>query len=95
MSIQRTFAGSKYQSMFVSGTVMMVLTAVMGMIDTLIAGIMLGEDAVAGVFSLGPVYPDEIRPEELPAFPRGSGKKQKGRAVRFRGGTGNSDPRPG
>ena len=37
--------------MLCSGTVLMVLTAIMGVADTLIAGMILGETAVAG-FSL-------------------------------------------
>ena len=42
--------------MLLSGTVTMVLTAFMGMADTLIAGILLGEDAVAGISLVLPVY---------------------------------------
>ena len=42
--------------MLCSGTVLMVLTALMGMADTLIAGIMLGEEAVAGICLVLPIY---------------------------------------
>ena len=56
MSARKSFAGSKYRSLFFSGTVLMVLTAAMGMTDTLIAGILLGEDAVAGVCLVLPIY---------------------------------------
>ena len=56
MRIQKTFIGSKYQSLFVSSTVLMVLTAAMGTVDTLLAGIFLGEDAVAGVCLVLPIY---------------------------------------
>ncbi len=56
MRVQKSFVGSKYRSMLVSGTVLMVLTSVMGIADTLIAGIILGEDAVAGVCLVLPVY---------------------------------------
>lgn len=39
-----------------SGTVLMVLTAIMGILDTLIAGIILGEEAVAGICLVLPIY---------------------------------------
>lgn len=42
--------------MLCSGTVMMVLTAVMSLVDTLVAGIVLGEDAVAGICLVLPIY---------------------------------------
>jgi len=42
--------------MLFSGTVLMVLTALMGTADTVIAGIMLGESAVTGVCLVLPVY---------------------------------------
>ena len=42
--------------MLFSGTVLMVLTALMGTADTLIAGIVLGESAVIGVCLVMPVY---------------------------------------
>ena len=54
--IQRTFIASKYTSMLFSGTVLMVLTALMGTADTLIAGIVLGENAVTGVCLVLPIY---------------------------------------
>ena len=54
--IRKSFISSKYLSMLCSGTVLMVLTAVMGIADTLIAGIRLGEDAVAGICLVLPVY---------------------------------------
>ena len=38
--IQKTFISSKYFSMLWSGTILMVLTALMGIADTLIAGIL-------------------------------------------------------
>ena len=54
--IQRSFISSKYISMLNSGTILMVLTAVMGIADTLIAGVMLGEDAVTGICLVLPLY---------------------------------------
>ena len=42
--------------MLCSGTVLMVLTALMGIADTLIAGLLLGADAVAGICLVLPVY---------------------------------------
>ena len=56
MRVRKSFIGSKYRSMFVSGTVLMVLTSVMGIADTLFAGIILGEDAVSGICLVLPVY---------------------------------------
>ena len=53
---QRTFVSTKYRSMLCSGTVLMVLTAAMGVADTLIAGILLGETAVAGICLALPIY---------------------------------------
>ena len=55
MRMKRSFISSKYISMLCSGTVLMVLTAVMGIVDALVAGILLGEDAVAGVCLVLPV----------------------------------------
>ena len=52
----RTFISSKYIAMLCSGTILMILTAVMGIADTLIAGIILGETAVAGICLVLPVY---------------------------------------
>ena len=54
--IHKSFITSKYLSLLCSGTVLMVLTAIMGVLDTLIAGIFLGEDAVAGICLVLPVY---------------------------------------
>ena len=54
--IQRTFISSKYLSMLNSGTILIILTAVMGIADTLIAGVMLGQDAVTGICLILPVY---------------------------------------
>ena len=56
MRIQKTFISSKYLSMLCSGTVLMVLTAIMGIVDTLVAGIVLGEDAVTGICLVVPIY---------------------------------------
>ena len=42
--------------MLYSGTIMMVLTAIISIADTLIAGIILGEAAVAGICLVLPVY---------------------------------------
>lgn len=42
--------------MLFSGTVLMALTAMMGVADTLIAGIMLGEEAVTGICLVLPAY---------------------------------------
>ncbi len=53
---RRTFLSSKYFSMLYSGTVLMVLTALMGTADPLIAGILLGENAVTGLCLVLPVY---------------------------------------
>ena len=53
---QRTFISSKYIAMLCSGTILMVLTSIMGVADTLIAGIILGEAAVAGICLVLPVY---------------------------------------
>ena len=53
---RRTFIRAKYSSMLWSGTALIALTALMGIVDTLIAGIILGEDAVAGVCLALPVY---------------------------------------
>lgn len=52
----RTFITSKYVSMLFSGTVLMMLTAVMGMADILLALIILGEDAAAGINLVLPIY---------------------------------------
>ena len=52
----RSFISSKYIAMLCSGTILMVLTAVMGVADTLIAGIILGENAVAGICLAFPLY---------------------------------------
>ncbi len=42
--------------MLLSGTVLMVLSVIAGILDTLIAGIMLGENAVAGICLALPIY---------------------------------------
>ena len=42
--------------MLSSGTVLMILTAAMGIADTLIAGLLLGEDAVTGICLVQPIY---------------------------------------
>ena len=39
---RRTFISSKYIAMLNSGTILMVLTAIMGIADTLIAGVCRG-----------------------------------------------------
>lgn len=52
----RTFIASKYISMLFSGTVLMVLTAVMGMADILLSVIILGEEAAAGINLVLPIY---------------------------------------
>ena len=39
-----------------SGTILMVLTTMMGIADTLIAGMMLGESAVSGICHALPIY---------------------------------------
>ena len=52
----RTLITSKYISMLFSGTVLMVLTAIMSMADILIAVSVLGEDAAAGINLVLPVY---------------------------------------
>ena len=53
---QKTFISSKYLSMLGSGTILMVLTTIMGIADTLIAGMMLGESAVSGICLALPIY---------------------------------------
>ena len=53
---RRTFISTKYTAMLCSGTIMMVLTAIMGIADTLIAGVILGETAVAGICLALPLY---------------------------------------
>ena len=53
---RRSFISSKYFSMLCSGTILMVLVAIMGIADTLIAGIILGETAVAGICLALPIY---------------------------------------
>ena len=53
---QRTFISAKYISMLCSGTILMVLVAIFGVADTLIAGIILGEAAVAGICLALPIY---------------------------------------
>ena len=52
----KTFITSKYISMLFSGTLMMVLTAVIGMIDILLAATFLGEEAAAGINLVLPIY---------------------------------------
>lgn len=54
--LRRSFISSKYIAMLCSGTILMVLTAVMSIADTLIAGIILGETAVAGICLALPLY---------------------------------------
>ena len=53
---QKTFISSKYYALLCSGTILMVLAAILGIADTLIAGIILGETAVAGICLALPVY---------------------------------------
>ena len=53
---RRTFISSKYIAMLCSGTILMVLTVIMGVADTLIAGMILGETAVAGICLALPLY---------------------------------------
>ncbi len=53
---RKTFISSKYIAMLCSGTILMVLTAIMGIADALIAGVILGETAVAGICLALPLY---------------------------------------
>ena len=53
---QKTFISSKYYALLFSGTILMVMGAIMGTADTLIAGIILGETAVAGICLALPLY---------------------------------------
>ena len=53
---RKSFITAKYISMLFSGTVIALLSAAMFMADALIAGIMLGEAAVAGVNVVLPIY---------------------------------------
>ena len=53
---QKSFISSKYISMLMRGNVLMVLTVVMGVLDALIAGVMLGEESVDGICLALPVY---------------------------------------
>ena len=46
----------KYYALLCSGTILMVLVAILGIADTLIAGIILGETAVSGICLALPVY---------------------------------------
>lgn len=56
MHVKKTFISSKYYSLLLSGTVLMMLAAAMNVIDTLTAGVILGEYAVDGICLALPVY---------------------------------------
>ncbi len=56
MFIKKTFISSKYNSLLLSGTFLMMLAAAMGVVDTLIAGVILGEYAVDGICLVLPIY---------------------------------------
>ena len=51
-----SFIASKYYSMLISGTLMMLLVAVMSVVDTLVAGILYGEYMVDGICLVLPIY---------------------------------------
>ena len=54
--LKNSFIASKYYSMLVSGTLMMLLVSVMSVIDTLIAGVLNGEYMVDGICLVLPIY---------------------------------------
>ncbi len=56
MKPKQTFLSTKYRSMLLGGTAMAVMVSALIMADALIAGVLLGEDAVAGVNLVLPVY---------------------------------------
>ena len=56
MHAKKTFISSKYNSLLLSGTFLMMLAAAMGVVDTLIAGVILGEYAVDGICLVLPIY---------------------------------------
>ena len=56
MHVKKTFISSKYYSLLLSGTILMMLAAAMSVVDTLIAGVILGEYAVDGVCLVLPIY---------------------------------------
>ena len=56
MFIKKTFISSKYNSLLLSGTFLMMLAAAIGVVDTLIAGVILGEYAVDGICLVLPIY---------------------------------------
>lgn len=56
MGMHKSFISYKYLSLLCSGTVLMVLTAIMGMVDPVSAGVFLGEDAVVGICLVLPLY---------------------------------------
>ena len=53
---KKTFISSKYRYMLVGGTITAVLFSLLYMTDMLIAGILLGEEAVAAVNLVLPFY---------------------------------------
>ncbi len=56
MHAKKTFISSKYYSLLLSGTFLMMLAAAIGVVDTLIAGVILGEYAVDGICLVLPIY---------------------------------------
>ena len=56
MHVKKTFISSKYYSLLLSGTFLMMLAAAFSVVDTLIAGVMLGEYAVDGICLVLPAY---------------------------------------
>lgn len=53
---RKTLMSKKYYSMLVSGTLTMMVVSVLLMSDSVIAGTMIGTDAVAGITLVTPLY---------------------------------------
>ena len=53
---QPTLMSKKYYSMLLGGTLTMMMSSLMVMSDSLIAGAVIGADAVAGVTLVTPLY---------------------------------------
>ena len=56
MRFNKTFISSKYHTMLLGATITAVLVFAVAIADTLIAGILLGKDAVIGVNLVMPVF---------------------------------------
>ena len=51
-----TFLKKKYYPLLISGTLRLIVITLLVMSDTIIAGLLIGEDAVAGINLVTPVY---------------------------------------